>query len=148
VFIANADGSGKKRIETGNPFNFAPSWSPNGQWLLFVSGVRGKSDPYLVGRAGTGLRRIASLNGYQGWILFLDVPDFHEGSSDVPVWGVDGKSVFYTARVEKNIELFRTSLDGGTERLTKSPEGTLHYHPKPSPDGQWLAYGSSRGGVR
>ncbi len=148
IVIANADGSGKKRIETGNPFNFGPSWSPDGQWLMFVSGVRGQSNPYLVRRDGTGLRKLADLNGYQGWILVLDVPDFHEGSSDTPIWSTDGKSVFYTARVANNVELFQATVDGKTEQLTKSPDGTLHYHPKVSPDGQWVAYGSKRDGVR
>ena len=33
-------------------------------------------------------------------------------------------------------------------QLTKSPDDTLHYHPQPSHDGNWLVYGSKRGGVR
>jgi Tol biopolymer transport system component len=115
---------------------------------MFVSGVRGRSNPYVVRRNGTGLRKIADLGGYQGWILFLDVPDFHEGSSDVPVWAADGKSVFYTAKVDENVELFQVSLDGKTRQLTKSASGTLHYHVTPSADGRWLLYGSKRDGVR
>lgn len=148
IFIANADGTGKKRVDTGNSFNFGPRWSPDGQWLLFLSGVRGHSNAYVVGRDGTGLRQLADLNGYQGWILFLDVDDFHEGSSDVPIWSVDCKSVYYTAKVGNNVELFQVALDGKSEQLTKSPEGTLHYHPEASPEGRWLVYGSKRGGVR
>jgi TolB protein len=148
VFVARADGSDKRKIETGHPFNFGPRWSADGEWLLFVSGVRGKSNPYVVRRDGTGLRKLADLNGYQGWILFLDVPDFHEGSSDVPVWSVDGKSVFYTAKVGANVELFQAKLDGQIEQLTKSPAGTLHYHPQPSPDGRHLVYGAKQDGVR
>ena len=38
--------------------------------------------------------------------------------------------------------------DGKSERLTHSAPGTLHYHPQPSPEGKWLAYGSLRQGVR
>jgi Tol biopolymer transport system component len=148
IYIAKADGTEKKRIETGNPFNFGPSWSRDGEWLLFVSGTHGHSNPYVVRRNGTGLRKLADLNGYQGWILFLDVPDFHEGSSDVPIWSADGHSVFYTAKVDQNVELFRIPLDGPPMQLTHSPEGTLHYHPKASEDGEWLAYGSKRNGVR
>ena len=148
VFLANLDGSQKTRVETGNPFNFGPQWSPDGQWLLFASGVRGRSSPYIVRRDGTGLRKLADLNGYQGWILFLDGDDFHEGSSDLPVWSANGKSVFYTARNGNNVELLVVEIDGKTEQLTKSPAGTLHYHPKPSEDGRRLAYGSKREGVR
>lgn len=148
VYIANADGSNKKHVKTGNPFDFAPRWSADAQWLLFVSGVHGRSDPYAVRRDGTGLRKLADLNGYQGSVLFLDVDDFHQGSSDVPVWSADGKSVFYTAKAGSNVELLQTTFDGKITQLTKSPQGTLHYHPQPSSGGRWLAYGSKRAGVR
>jgi len=148
IHVANADGTDKRRVETGNPFNFGPRWSPNGEWILFSSGERGKSNPHVVRHDGTGLRKLADLNGYQGWILFLDVPDFHEGSSDTPVWSADGRSVWYTAWVGESVELFRTTLEGAAEQVTTRPAGTLHYHPTPSPDGRWLAYGSQRNGVR
>lgn len=148
IYIANVDGSEKKHIQTGHPFDFAPRWSPDGEWLLFVSGVHGRSNPYIVRRDGTGLRKLADLNGYQGWILFLDVEDFHQGSSDLPVWSMDGKSVFYTAQVDGNVELFQITLAGDNVRLTNTPAGTLHYHPQPSPDGKQLLYGSLRDGVR
>jgi Tol biopolymer transport system component len=148
VYIARADGSGKRRVATGNPFNFGPSWSPDGEWLLFLSGAHGRSNPYVVRKDGTGLRKLADLNGYRSSVLFLDVEDFHQGSSDLPVWSTDSKSVFYTAAVGDSVELFRTGLDGAAVRLTQSPEGTLHYHPQPDPEGRWLAYGSKRDGVR
>ena len=148
IYVADADGSNKTKIETGHQFNFAPRWSSDGEWLLFVSGVRGKSNPYVVRSDGTDLRKLADLGGYQGWILFLDVPDFHEGSSDVPVWSASGTSVFYTAKVEQNVELFEVAIDGEPTRLTHTPPGTLHYHPTASPDGKWLLYGSKRSGVR
>jgi Tol biopolymer transport system component len=142
IYVANSDGSDKQHIATGNPFNFGPQWSPNGQWLLFLSGVHHHSNPYIVRADGTGLRRLADLGG------FLDVADFHEGSSDLPVWSTDGASVFYTARVGLNVELFQTTLDGALTRLSNTPAGTIHYHPQPSRDGKWLAYGSKREGIR
>jgi Tol biopolymer transport system component len=148
IQIADADGSRKLRIETGNPFNFAPSWSPDGEWLLFSSGVHSGSHPHIVRPDGTGLKKLVDLNGYQGWILFLDVDDFHQGSSDVPVWSVDGKSIFCTAQMDSRTELLQVAIDGSVLPLTRSPEGTLHYHPQPSPDGKWLLYGSKRDGVR
>jgi TolB protein len=148
IYVANADGTNKRHIATGNSFNFGPRWSPDGQWLLFVSGVHGNCHPYVVKRDGQGLKKLADRNGYQGWIQFLDVYDFHQGSSDVPVWSADGKTVFYTALVDQSVELFQVSLEGKTEQLTKSAAGTLHYHPEPSADGKWLLFGSKRDGVR
>lgn len=148
IYIANKDGSEKRPIQTGNPFNFGPQWSVDGTWLLFVSGEHQHSNPYVVKRDGTGLKKLADINGYQGWIAFLDVPDFHNGSSDIPVWSADGKSVFYTAKVGSNVELFETTLDGMSTQITHSAEGTLHYHPTPSKDGKYLIIGSKRNGVR
>jgi Tol biopolymer transport system component len=148
VFLADADGANPRRVETGKPFNFAPAWSPDGEWVLFLSGEHYDCHPHVVRADGTGLRKLADRNGYRGVMELLDVPDFHGGSSDVPVWSVDGGGVYYTARFGSNVELFRIGLDGRSEQLTRSPRGTLHYHPQPSRDGRFLAYGSKRDGVR
>jgi Tol biopolymer transport system component len=148
VFLANADGSDSRRVETGKPFNFAPTWSLDGKWVLFLAGEHYDCHPYVVGGDGLGLRKLADRGGYKGLVEFLDVPDFHGGSSDVPVWSADGRSVFYTAQKDLAVELFSVGLQGAPERLTTSVAGTLHYHPVPSPDGKWLAYGSKRNGVR
>ena len=123
-------------------------WSPDGAWVLFVAGEHYDCHPHVVKADGTGLKKLASRNGYRGVIDFLDVPDFHDGSSDLPVWAPDSKSVFYTAKVGSNVELFRVPLDGKSEQLTDTPAGSMHYHPAPSPDGKWLLYGSKRDGVR
>lgn len=148
VYLANADGSDAKQVQTGHPFNFVPQWSPDGQWVLFVSGEHYNCHPHLVKANGTGLKKLADRAGYKGVIDFLDVADYHHGSSDVPQWSVDGQSVFYTAQVGKNVELFQITLDGKADQLTRTADGTLHYHPQPSPDGKFVAYGSKRDGVR
>ncbi len=149
VYLANADGSGMQKIETGQSFNFAPSWSPDGKRLLFLSGSGNTHcDPYMVQSDGTGLMKLAERNGYKGSIEFLDVYDFHEGSSDVPVWSADGASVFFTALVGNTVELFRVFPGMEPVRLTYTEDGSLHYHPLPSPDGKWLLYGGKRKGVR
>jgi TolB protein len=148
VYVANSDGTDKKHIKTGHPFDFVPKWSPDGKWLLFLSGEHYNCHPHIVKSDGTGLKKLADRGGYRGVIEFLDVPDFHGGSSDTPVWSVDGTTVFFTAKVGKCVELFETTLDGKAKQLTKSADGSLHYHPEPSPDGKRLVYGSLRDGVR
>lgn len=148
VYLARADGSEKKHIETGHPFNFAPVWSPDGRWVLFVSGEHYDCHPHVVRADGTALRKIADRNGYRGVTEFLDVFDFHGGSSDTPVWSADGKLIYYTAKVHSSIELFQVALAGSSRQLTHSPEGTTHYHPRPTRNGKWLIYGSKREGVR
>lgn len=148
IYLANADGSQAMNVETGFPFNFVPQWSPDGKRLMFLSGEHYNCHPYIVSADGTGLRQIANRNGYRGVVEFLDVYDFHGGSSDVPVWSPDGKWIYYTAHSGESVELFRVDLNGQSTQLTHSPAGSLNYHPKPSPDGKWLVFGSNRSGVR
>jgi TolB protein len=148
ISLADADGSNRIHVQTGHPFNFAPSWSPDGKWLLFVSGEHYNCHPHIVKADGTGLKKLVDRGGYRGVTQFLDVPDYHDGSSDVPVWAADGQSFFCTATISGSVELLRVTLAGRISQLTHSAEGTSHYHPKPSPDGQWLVYGSNRNGIR
>lgn len=148
VYLADADGLNRVHVQTGHPFNFAPSWSPDGKRLTFVSGEHYDCHPHIVRADGTGLKKLADRGGYRGVTEFLDVPDYHGGSSDIPVWSINSQLVFYTAKIGDNVELFQIPLDGQAEQLTHSADETLHYHPKPSPDGKWIVYGSKRSGVR
>ncbi len=77
-----------------------------------------------------------------------DVFDFHGGSSDVPVWCLDGNYIYYTAKIGEAFELMCVSLDGKIEQLTHSQPGVHHYHVKPSLDKQRIAFGSTRNGCR
>jgi Tol biopolymer transport system component len=146
--LADGDGSNAKHIKTGLRFHLMPSWSPDGSRVLIVAGEHYDCHPHVIKADGTGLKKLASRNGYRGVIDYLDVYDFHDGSSDLPVWAPDSKSVFYTAKVGRNVELFRVTLDGQSEQLTETPARSMHYHPAPSRDGKWLLYGSKRDGVR
>ena len=148
IYIAETDGSNANKVKTGKPFNFGPQWSPDGSWILFLAGERENCDPYVVRRDGSELRKLASRQGYKGSVMVFDVPDFHQGSSDVPIWSPDGQWVYYTAQVGRNVEIMRVSLAGKVEEMTHSRSGSLNYLPKPSPDGKWVIFGSNRSGTR
>jgi Tol biopolymer transport system component len=124
-------------------YNGGLFYLPEGKGLGFTPLINGVSKPYLMDLDGRNKRDVSGRGA-----------GFTYGYSASP----DGKlisyhedyqmSVFYTAQVGKAVELFQVTLDGNNERLTKTPDETLHYHPEPSPDGQWLAFGSKRAGVR
>ncbi len=148
VFLADADGGNAARVDTGNPFNFAPQWSPDGRWLAFVSGEHYDCHPYIVRADGTGLRKLADRGGFEGVVAFLDVPDFHGGSSDTIAWSADSRWVYYSAQIDGAVELMRVSRDGTVFRLTHSEPGVLSYHCRVSCDGAFIVYGSTRTGRR
>lgn len=147
VYIAHVDGSGRRKIDTGNPFNFVPQWSPKADALLFLSGEHYDCHPHIVRPDGSGLRKLADRGGYRGVVEFLKYPDFHSERSDIPCWSRDGRSVIYTAKVRDAVEVMRVDLNGKVRQLTHSQPGVRNYHPTESPDGRWLLFGSDRTGV-
>lgn len=149
VYIADADGANPRRVDEtpGHTFQFVPTWSPDGKWILFLSGQHYKCHPYLVRADGTGLRKLADRGGYTSSMEPLKYPDFHSGHSDLPVWSPDSQWVYYTAQVGEAVELMRVSLAGNVEQLTHSRPGVAHYHPAVSPDGKLVAFGSNRDGA-
>jgi len=148
VYLADADGSHAVRLDTGQPFNFSPQWSPNGQWVMLLAGEHYDCHPHVARRDGSGVRKLADRAGYVGTVPYMDIEDFHGGSSDVPVWSADGAWVYYTAKVGESVELMRVSLEGKVEQLSHSRPGVLNYHPRPSPDSNWVLFGSDRTGAR
>lgn len=148
IYVADADGSNAHVIETGNPFNFVPQWSPDGQWLMFLSGEHYNCHPYIARPDGSELRKLADRGGYSGVMTVYDVFDFHGGSSDVPVWSLSGDTVYYTAKVGDAVELMCVSLDGKVAQLTRSNPGVFNYHVKPAPDKKRIVFGSTRSGRR
>ncbi len=147
IYIAQADGARPLHVETGAPFNFAPVWSPDGRWLAFVSGEHYNCHPHIVRADGSGLRKIGDRAGFRGVIEFLDVFDFHGGSSDTVKWSPDGW-IYYSKKIGDSIELMRVNLDDREERMTRSAPGSANYHPQPTASGRWVVFGSRRAGVR
>ena len=147
VYVADAGGESAQDRDW-QPLQLRPQWSPDGQWLMFVSGEHYNCHPCIVRPDGSDFRKLADRGGYSGVTTVYDVYDFHGGSSDVPVWAPDGKGVYYTRQFGEAVELMHVTLGGEVTRLTESAPGVTHYHPKPSPDGNLLAFGATRTGTR
>src|SRR2546428_7482235 len=81
IYVANADGSGARRI-TNNPYYDAEgTLSPDGQTIVFTSLRNGDLDIYTMHTDGTGLRRLTHTLGYDGG----------------PFFSPDGKLIVYRA---------------------------------------------------
>lgn len=149
VYLAEKDGSNPRRVDENprHPFQFVPTFSPDGQWLMFLAGEHDDCDPHVARSDGTGLRKLADRGRYRGSFEPLKTPDFHSSGSDVPVWSPDSQWVYYTAQVGQSVELMRVTLNAQVQQLTHSEPGTEHYYPEISADGRLVAFGRRQNGI-
>lgn len=149
VYIADKDGSNPRRVDEDptHTFQFIPTFSPDGQWLMFLAGEHLNCHPHVARFDGTNLRKLADRGTYSGSFEPLKHPDFHSSGSDLPVWSPDSQWVYYTAQVGQSVELMRVTLNGQVQQLTHSEPGTEHYYPEVSPDGRLVAFGRRQNGA-
>jgi dipeptidyl aminopeptidase/acylaminoacyl peptidase len=76
IHVAAADGSGARPVTAGRRSSGMPRWSPDGQWLAFLSSVRGRPQIYRLALSGGDAEQ---LTGERGEILEFD-------------WSADGTS--------------------------------------------------------
>ena len=58
IFISNADGSAERPLTEPGSMDYNPSWSQNGDWIVFTSERGGSADLYRVHPDGTGIERL------------------------------------------------------------------------------------------
>ena len=82
LFIANADGTGERKLLSASGFDYNASFSPDGKWIVFTSERGGSCDIYRVRVDGSGLERLTDDPGqlnadpYEGgWICVLRPQD-------------------------------------------------------------------------
>jgi TolB protein len=85
VFVANADGSDAKQVTSIGKANWAPSWHPSGNKIIFASNHKSEKgrqfNLYMVNVDGTGLEQIS----------------FDETFDAFPVFSPDGKYVAFSS---------------------------------------------------
>jgi Tol biopolymer transport system component len=138
IFIANIDGTGVKQLTKMTDGACQPSWSPDGQRLVFTSPCRDDQDEY----PGAGL-----------WVIQADgsgltsLPTAPGGDFD-PAWSPDGTRIaFASFRDNPNVpNLYLISpLGTDVQALTK---GTARdSQPVWAPTGTQLIFVSQRAGI-
>jgi TolB protein len=101
-----------------------PSWSPDGQSIVFVSTRDGDPEVYVMDRDGAGARRLTTSPGR----------DAH------PAWSPDGSTIaFQSPRQDGHTRIFVMKADGTGQRAITSNIGFCGV-PAWSPDGRRLAF--------
>jgi Tol biopolymer transport system component len=124
LFIAGLDGAPKQRLTDDAAQDVIPRWSPDGQWIAFISDRSGKYEIWKIRPDGTGLSQMT-----------------YEPGKEVisPTWSPDGKRFLYQIRNVNPfiIDATRPGSEQSPERLPGlTPEGFLPW--EWSPDGTKL----------
>jgi Tol biopolymer transport system component len=132
IYSMNPDGSGVSRLTNSPGHDFAPSWSPDGKRVAFVS-LRSDTfgEIYVMNADGTGVQRVTNSAGIDG----------------APTWAKDGKRIaFMSTRQDPQGDIYFMNDDGtGVTRVTDF--AGADDEPAWSPDGKQIAFVSTRDGV-
>lgn len=130
IFRMRPDGSQFEQLTNGDSFDSAPTFSPDGEWLIFESIAFNERQRIFRMKADGTLRE--QLN--------ISVVGPHS-----PSWSPDGEWVVFTGYENTKTDLFLTRPDGTDEiRLTDHSEED--FQANWSPDSQWIIFASNRTG--
>jgi TolB protein len=127
IFIADADGRNSKPFLANSAQDFNPSFSRDGNWIVFTSDRNGSADIYRAHPDGTGLEQLT------------DDPSFDDQAALSP----DGRTVAFISSRSGHAELWTLDLPAKKlHNITNHAAG--HFRPAWSPDGEWIAISSDR----
>jgi TolB protein len=168
LYVADSDGANRTRILASPLPIMSPAWSPDGEWLAYVSFERRVSAIYVQhrrsgkktmvsARAGIngapsyspdGKKLALTLSGSNGnldvYLLELASGKLTRLTDDPgidteAVFAPDGSSVYFTSDRSGNPQIYRLTL-GGSERPKRVTfTGSYNARPRVSPDGKQLA---------
>lgn len=168
LIVADADGENQRLVLESRYPLMSPSWSPDGQWLSYVSFENKKSAIY-VQLVRTGERRQVSaragINGAPVWspdgrklaltlggssgdldiyVLDLQSQSLTRITNDPAIdteaaWAPDGKSLYFTSDRAGGPQIYRVGLNPGDRPKRITFAGNYNARPRVSPDGNTLA---------
>jgi tricorn protease len=103
IWVANADGTGARRLTTHMAREVNPRFSPDGQWVAFSSNRMGNYDVFVVPVTGGEPRQLT----------------WHSANDEVQYWTPDGKGIVFSTSRGPNpwgTPLHVVSIDGGLPR--------------------------------
>jgi TolB protein len=168
LVVADADGENQRLILQSHFPLMSPVWSPDGQWLAYVS-FESKRSAVFVQLVRTGERRQVSartgINGAPAWspdgkklaltlggsngnpdiyVLDLATQDLARITDDPavdtePVWTQDGRALYFTSDRAGGPQIYRIGVNPGDRPKRITFNGNYNARPRLSPNGNQLA---------
>lgn len=175
LIVADADGENQRLVLESRYPLMSPSWSPDGQWLSYVS-FENKRSSIFVQLVRTGERRQVSaragINGAPTWspdgkklaltlggsggnpdiyVLDLQSQDLNRITNDPAIdteatWAPDGKSLYFTSDRAGGPQIYQIGVNPGDRPKRITFTGNYNARPRVSADGTQLAMVTLDGG--
>ncbi len=168
LVVADADGENHRVILESRFPIMSPAWSPDGEWLAYVS-FESKRSAVFVQRVRSGERRQVSaragINGAPAWspdgqklaitlggstgnadiyVLDLSSQQLTRVTDDAaidtePAWSTDGKSLYFTSDRAGGPQIYRVGVGNGERAKRITFGSSYNARPRVSQDGTQLA---------
>lgn len=176
IYVMNSDGGNRTILTAGqSDFLSAPTWSPDGSKIAFVSDQDGAPDIWVMNSDGSELVNLTRHEAKDhspawspdgAWIAFASVRDslywelylmradgsdlqrltWWEDASDLwPTWSPDGARLAFASKRDGNWEIYTMTRDGAN-LVRLTDHSADDTNPSWSPDGSRIAFESTRDG--
>ena len=119
-------GSPRNLTRTSGIAERDPSWSPDGQWIAYLSDQTGEYELYIMQSDGNGETKRLTNDGK--WYRFS------------PTWSPDSKRITFT---DKTGALYLHTIEGGETKLVDTDPRSQPMRVSWAKDSNWIAYSKS-----
>jgi Tol biopolymer transport system component len=146
LYIANADGTNKKRISSVDGYDAEATWCHKGGKIIFTSVRDGDLDLYSMNEDGSAVQRLTSTPGYDGGAFYnaqCTEIVWRASRFDDPKELTDYQALLKEGFVRPSkMELYVANADGtNAKQITKN--GAANFGPYFTPDGKRIVYSSN-----
>jgi hypothetical protein len=130
IFVANADGTGARRVTTNAAIDRRPIFAPDGSRVAFESNRAGNFEIFSIGTNGTGGRRLTTSPGQDGFAS----------------WSPDGTRIAFASARSGGGDNNTMNATDGSDPTALTSSTAVDTSPSWSPDGRQIAFMSARDG--